>query len=271
MTKEYDMNAKPVTAPGLVAMKNRHEKISVLTAYDYPSGRIADEAGMDVVLVGDSLGMVVLGYETTLQVTMEDMVRHTGAVSRGVRRAMIVADMPFMSYQANDEEALRNAARLIVEGGAHAVKLEGGERTVSAIIKIIDAGIPVVGHLGMTPQSVNVFGGFREQGRDQAQAERIKRDALLLQESGVCAVVLEKIPASLAAEITSQLTIPTIGIGAGAGCDGQVLVMHDVLGLFDKFTPPFAKQYASIWQTMLDAFKAYNSEVKSGEFPEGSR
>lgn len=262
------MTLKPVTAPELTAMKARGEKISMLTAYDYPSGRLADEAGVDVVLVGDSLGMVVLGYETTLQVTMEDMVRHTAAVSRGVRRALIATDMPFLSYQVNTEEALRNAGRLVVEAGAQAVKLEGGERTAEAITKIVGAGIPVIGHLGMTPQSVNVFGGFKEQGKDEWQADRIRRDALVLQDAGVCAIVLEKIPPALAGEITKSLDIPTIGIGAGPDCDGQVLVMHDVLGLFDKFTPPFAKQYADLRQVMLEAFKAYNSEVKSGKFPE---
>ena len=264
------MTPKSVTAPELTAMKGRGEKISILTAYDYPSGRLADEAGVDVVLVGDSLGMVVLGYETTLRVTMEDMVRHTAAVGRGVRRALIAADMPFLSYQINAEEALRNAGRLVVEGGAHAVKLEGGERTVDAITKIVEAGIPVIGHLGMTPQSVNVFGGFKEQGRDEWQADRIRRDALLLQDAGVSAIVSKRSPPALAGEITESLDIPTIGIGAGPDCDGQVLVMHDVIGLFDKFTPPFAKQYADVRQVMLDAFKAYNDEVKSGKFPERS-
>jgi 3-methyl-2-oxobutanoate hydroxymethyltransferase len=261
------MKGKPVTAPDLAAIKARGEKISMLTAYDYPSGRLVDEAGIDIALVGDSLGMVVLGYDNTLQVTMEDMIRHTAAVSRGVKRALIAADMPFLSYQINDEEALRNAGRLIVEGGAHVVKLEGGERVAGTIRKIVDAGIPVIGHLGMTPQSVYAFGGFKEQGADPSQAGRIKQEALLLQESGVSAIVLEKIPAPLAAEITASIAIPTIGIGAGPDCDGQVLVMHDVLGLYDKFTPPFARQYAHLWQTTLEAFKTYNDEVKSGKFP----
>ena len=197
------------------------------------------------------------------------MVRHTAAVTRGVKRALVAADMPFLSFQVSAEEALRNAGRLVVEGGAQAVKLEGGERATQAIVKIVEAGIPVIGHLGMTPQSVNAFGGFKEQGRDEWQADRIRRDALLLQDAGVCAIVLEKIPPALAGEITASLDIPTIGIGAGPDCDGQVLVMHDVLGLFDKFTPPFAKQYADLWQVILEAFKAYNSEVKSGEFPKG--
>lgn len=262
------MDSKKITAPGLAEMKARGEKISMLTAYDYPSGRIVDDAGLDVALVGDSLGMVVLGYETTLQVTMDDMLRHTAAVARGVKRALIAADMPFLSYQVNDDDALRNAGRLVSEAGANAVKLEGGERTAHTIRRIVDTGIPVIGHLGMTPQSVNVFGGFKEQGKTSSQAEIIKRDALILQDAGVCAIVLEKVPSELAAEITSSLTIPTIGIGAGPDCDGQVLVIHDVIGLFDKFTPPFAKRYANIRQATLDALMSYNNDVKAGSFPE---
>ncbi|MCX6344732.1 MAG: 3-methyl-2-oxobutanoate hydroxymethyltransferase [Armatimonadetes bacterium] len=261
------MKLKPVTAPSLCAMKARSEKISMLTAYDYPSGRLVDEAGIDVALVGDSLGMVVLGYENTLQVTMADMIRHTAAVARGVKRALIVVDMPFLSYQVNVEEALRNAGRLVVEGGAQAVKLEGGDRSADAITKIVDAGIPVVGHLGMTPQSVNVMGGFVEQGMDEWSAHWLRQGALQLQSCGVCAIVLEKIPADLAGEISESLEIPTIGIGAGPKCDGQVLVMHDILGMYDKFVPPFAKQYTNLWQPTLEAFKAYNKEVKNGEFP----
>lgn len=262
------MISNKVTAPGLAAMKARGEKISTLTAYDYPWGRLVDEAGIDVALVGDSLGMVVLGYETTLQVTMEDMVRHTAAVARGAKRALVVADMPFLSYQVSDEEAIRNAGRLICEGNAEAVKLEGGAPVAGLIRKIVDIGIPVVGHIGMTPQSVLRFGGFKMQGKDAEAAARIKSEALQLEESGVSAIVLEKIPAQLAKEITESLTIPTIGIGAGPDCDGQVLVTHDILGMYDKFTPPFAKQYANLWQSTLDAFKAYSDEVKSGVFPE---
>lgn len=262
------MSSRRVTAPELLEMKSRGEKISMLTAYDYPSGRLVDEAGLDVALVGDSLGMVVLGYDNTLQVTMEDMVRHTAAVARGVKRALLATDMPFLSYQVNDDEALRNAGRLVRDGGAQAVKLEGGERIAETVHRIVEVGIPVIGHVGLTPQSVHAMGGFTTQGMDASNAARIKRDALALQDAGVCAIVLEKIPAALAEDITRSLTVPTIGIGAGPKCDGQVLVMHDVLGLYDKFTPPFAKQYASLWQISLEAFKAYNEDVKQGRFPE---
>lgn len=257
-----------VTAPGLAEMKARGEKISVLTAYDYPWARMIDEAGIDVALVGDSLGMVVLGYETTLQVTLEDMVRHTAAVARGAKRALVVADMPFMSYQVCDSEAVRSAGRLVSEGGAEAVKLEGGRAYEGAVRRIIEAGVPVIGHLGMTPQSVLEFGGFAAQGTTPESAERIKQDALLLERAGVRAIVLEKIPAQLAGEITRSLRIPTIGIGAGPECDGQVLVTHDILGMFERFTPPFAKKYADVRQVTLDAFRAFGSDVKEGRFPE---
>ncbi len=210
--------------------------------------------------------MVVLGYETTLQVTMEDMVRHTAAVARGAKRALVVADMPFLSYQASDEDAIRNAGRLVQEGGAQVVKLEGGGGVVEIIRRIVEIGIPVMGHVGLTPQSVHQL-GYRTQGADAANAERIAKEALALQHAGVCAVVLEKVPSELAARITSELTIPTIGIGAGPGCDGQVLVTHDILGMYDRFVPPFIKQYANLWQATLDAFKAYNNDVKQGLFP----
>lgn len=260
------MNRNRVTAASLAEMKARGERISVLTAYDYVWGRLIDEAGIDVALVGDSLGMVLLGYETTLQVTMDDMVRHTAAVARGAQRALIVSDMPFLSYQANDDEAVRNAGRLLQEGGAQVVKLEGGARVVETIRRIVETGIPVMGHVGLTPQSVHQI-GYRTQGTDAENADRIKREARALQQAGVCAVVLEKIPWKLASEISKMLTIPTIGIGAGPFCDGQVLVTHDILGLYDKMTPPFAKQYANLWQVTLDAFKAYNTEVKEGSFP----
>ncbi len=260
------MKQDNVSAFELTRMKGRGEKISVLTAYDYAWGRIIDEAGIDVALVGDSLGMVVLGYETTLQVTMEDMVRHTAAVARGAKRALVVADMPFLTYQASDEDAIRNAGRLVQEGGAQVVKLEGGGSVVESIRRIVEIGIPVMGHVGLTPQSVHQL-GYRTQGADAANAERIAKEALALQQAGVCAVVLEKVPSELAARITSELTIPTIGIGAGPGCDGQVLVTHDILGMYDRFVPPFVKQYANFWQATLDAFKAYNNDVKQGSFP----
>ncbi|MHB9038418.1 MAG: 3-methyl-2-oxobutanoate hydroxymethyltransferase [Armatimonadota bacterium] len=263
------MNKKKVTAPGLAEMKARGEKISVLTAYDYAMGRILDDAGVDVALVGDSLGRVVLGYESELKVTMEDMIRHCGAVSRGVRRALLVCDMPFLSYQIGEEDALRNAGRLVQEGNAEAVKLEGGEHMAATIRRIILAGIPVVGHLGLTPQSVHQLGGVRRKvGKDPEGAEKIKRDALVLQDAGVCAVVLEAIPAALAKEVTDSLAIPTIGIGSGPDCDGQVLVSHDLLGLFDKFKPSFVKQYADLWQITLEAFEDYSRDVKEGKFPE---
>lgn len=247
-------------------MKTRGEKISVLTAYDYPGGRLVEEAGIDVALVGDSLGRVVLGYDSELPVTMEDMVRHAAAVARGVRRAMVVVDMPFMSYQASEEEAIRNAGRLAAEANAHAVKVEG-VYALGTIRKIVDIGIPVFGHLGLTPQSVNVFGGLKMQGRDPEGAARIKAEALDLQDAGVCAIVLEAIPAKLAKEVTENLAIPTIGIGAGPDCDGFVLVQHDILNMYEKLKPSYVKQYADVWQVSLDAFKAYNSDVKEGKFP----
>lgn len=261
------MEQKKVTAPSLMEMKARGEKISVLTAYDYAFGRLADEAGIDVALVGDSMGMVVLGYETTLQVTMEDMLRHSAAVARGAKRALVVADMPFMSYQVSEEDALRNAGRLMKEAGVQAVKLEGSDHIARIVERIVDTGIPVMGHVGLTPQSVHQFGGFRMQGKDAENADRIRREARALQEAGAFAVVLEAIPSALAAEITAELAIPTIGIGAGPDCDGQVLVVHDMLGLNDRHVPSFVKQYASLWQISLDAIKAYDSDVKEGRFP----
>jgi 3-methyl-2-oxobutanoate hydroxymethyltransferase len=261
------MDTKPVTVPRLMEMKSRGEKISVLTAYDYAWGRLIDEAGIDVALVGDSLGMVVLGYDSTLQVTMSDMLRHTAAVARGAKRAMVVADMPFLSYQVDDDEAVMNAGRLVAEAGAQAVKLEGGGPVAEIVERIVSVGIPVWGHVGMTPQSVHQFGGYRMQGKDEKNAERIKREAIELQEAGACAIVLELIPSELAREITESLDIPTIGIGAGPYCDGQVLVTHDMLGMYDKFVPSFVKQYANLWETTLRAFKAYNQDVKSGKFP----
>jgi len=262
------MSLNVITAPELIAMKTRGEKISVLTAYDYAWGRLIDDAGIDVALVGDSLGMVVLGYENTLLVTMEDMIRHTAAVARGAKRALVVGDMPFMSYQISENEAVRNAGRLIQEGNAGAVKLEGGAHMAATIRKIVDIGIPVVGHIGMTPQSVHQYGGFRKQGKDEANAVRIKNDALTIQDAGVCAIVLEAIPSELAAYITESVHVPTIGIGAGPDCDGQVLVAHDMLGLYDKTVPSYVKQYCNLWDTTLDAFKAYNEEVKGAKFPQ---
>lgn len=257
-----------VTAPLLRAMKERKEKITVLTAYDYPTGKLLDEAGIDVALVGDSLGMVVLGYDNTLSVTMEDMLHHTAAVARGVERALIVADMPFMSYQITVEDAIRNAGRFIQEAGAHAVKIEGGKAMAPTIERIVSLGIPVMAHLGFTPQSIHQFGGAKLQGKEEAAALRMQEDARAVQEAGAFAVVLELIPHDLAARITHDLTIPTIGIGAGPECDGQVQVAHDAIGLYDKFTPKHAKQYVKLWDQILEAYKTYAEEVRSGAFPE---
>lgn len=262
------MDKQRVTAPSLMEMKARGEKISMITAYGYPWARLADEAGIDILLVGDSLGMVVLGYDDTLHVTMEDMVRHTAAVARGTSRALVVSDMPFLSFQVNEEEAIRNAGRLIREGGAQAVKMEGGEHILGAIRRIVDIGIPVMGHVGLTPQSVHQFGGYKMQGKDAENAERIRLEAMALQDAGVFAVVLEAIPAALAREITTALAVPTIGIGAGPDCDGHVLVSHDMLGLYDKHVPSFVKQYANLRQVTLDAFRAYNADIKEGRYPE---
>lgn len=262
------MDVKRITAPGLMEMKARGEKISMITAYGYPWAKLADEAGIDVLLVGDSLGNVVLGYENTLHVTMEDMVRHTGAVARGAKRALVVADMPFLSYQVSTEEAIRNAGRLIKEANAHAVKMEGSDHIVGTIKRLVEIGIPVMGHVGLTPQSVHQFGGYKMQGKDAENAERIRQEALALQDAGVFGIVLEAIPAALAKDITGSLAVPTIGIGAGPDCDGHVLVSHDMLGLYDGHVPSFVKQYANLWQITSDAFKEYNADVKERRYPE---
>jgi 3-methyl-2-oxobutanoate hydroxymethyltransferase len=255
------------TAATLMAQKQSGERIAMLTAYDYTTARIADECGVNSILVGDSLGMVMLGYDTTLPVTMEDMIHHTKAVSRGAQNAFIVADMPFMSYQTSVYDAVLNAGRLIKEGGAHAVKLEGGAEVCEQIKAIVNSSIPVVAHLGLTPQSVNAFGGFKVQGKTYERAKQIVEDALKIQEAGACAVVLECVPAALAKIITETLVIPTIGIGAGNGCDGQVLVYQDALGLTTGHTPKFAKKFADVGALMREGIKAYIEETKSGEFP----
>lgn len=248
-------------------MKAKGEKIAVLTAYDFPFARIMDQAGIDVVLVGDSAGVVTAGYDTTLPVTMEEMLYHTRAVVRGVSRALVVADMPFLSYQVDLSEARRNAGLLIKEGGAQAVKLEGGVHVADTIRAIVAMDVPVVGHIGLTPQSIHRMGGYRVQGREEAQAEQLREDAKAVAEAGACAVVLEGIPATLATEITAEIPIPTIGIGAGPGCDGQVLVIHDILGLCEKYSPKFVKRYADISGTIRTGIDAYIREVKAGEFP----
>lgn len=248
-------------------MKDEGTKISMLTAYDYSTAKLVDEAGINSILIGDSLGMVMLGYEDTLSVTMEDMIHHTAAVARGAKNALVIADMPFMSYEVSAEEAVANAGRLMKEGRANAVKLEGGVRVAEQIHAITKAGIPVCAHIGLTPQSVNAFGGFKVQGKTAEAAQKMVDDALAVQEAGAFAVVLECVPAKLAALISEKLTIPTIGIGAGAGCDGQVLVYQDMLALFSDFKPKFVKHFGNIGPQMTAAFKAYDEEVKAGTFP----
>lgn len=261
------MTRQRMTAPRARQMKWEGQRIVMVTAYDYPGAAAAEAAGVDMILVGDSLGMVVLGHETTLPVTMDDMVHHTRAVRRGAKQTMVVADLPFLSYHVSPEEAVRNAGRLVQEAGADAVKLEGGSERLAEIRKIVDAQIPVMGHLGLTPQSVHHFGGFRVQGRDAAGARRILEDALRLEAAGCFAIVLEAVPAEVAAYVTERLTIPTIGIGAGPGCDGQVLVMHDLLGMSPRQGPKFVKRYADAYSLMVEGLSAYASEVRSGEFP----
>lgn len=242
-------------------------KISVLTAYDYVMAQILDQAGLQMILVGDSLGMTVLGYDTTLPVTLEDMLHHTAAVSRGVESALVVGDMPFMSFQGSIDDAVLNAGRFLKEAGADAVKIEGGEIRCDLIARMVQNGIPVMGHLGLTPQSVKAT-GYAVQGREDEGRERMKREARLLQEAGVFCLVLESVPAALAAEITDALDIPTIGIGAGPGCDGQVLVVQDMLGMFEKIKPSFVKRYAELGKEMKVAVEHYRKEVESGEFPD---
>jgi 3-methyl-2-oxobutanoate hydroxymethyltransferase len=263
---KIDLRPARVTVTKLKAMKGRGEKITMLTAYDYSSARIADEAGIDTLLVGDSLGMVMLGYESTVRVTMDEMLHHTKAVSRGAHHALVVGDMPFMSYSVGPEEALRNAARFLQEGGAQAVKLEGAADT-SIVERMVASGIPVMGHLGLTPQSINVFGGHKIQGKTRNAAARMLRDALALEQAGAFALVLETVPTSLATLISQRLSIPTLGIGAGAGCDGQVQVLHDLLGWYPDFTPKHARKYADLASTLSSAFHEYMQDVREGRFP----
>lgn len=248
--------------------KEKGEKLTMLTAYDYSTARLIDGAGVDAILVGDSLGNVILGYEDTLSVTVEDMIHHGAAVSRGAKEALVVIDMPFMSYQTSVYDAVVNAGRLMKEGRAGAVKLEGGEAVCPQIKAITDAGIPVMAHLGLTPQSINAFGGFKVQGKTEAAAKKLIEDALAVQEAGAFALTLECVPDKLARLITDKLSIPTIGIGAGNGCDGQVLVYADMLGMFSDFTPKFVRRFAETGQVMTDAFKAYIAAVKDGSYPE---
>src|SRR3990172_8466928 len=247
--------------------KKNGQPITMLTAYDYPTALAVDRAGIDAILVGDSLGMVVLPYPNTLPVTMEDMLHHSRAVFRGASQAMLIGDMPFMSYQVSVQQAVANAGRFLQEAGMDAVKLEGGHHRAEAVRQIVAAGIPVMGHLGLTPQSVNIFGGFRPQARTSSAAKQLIDDAFALEEAGVFSLVLESVPARLAQWISQKLNIPTIGIGAGLGCDGQVLVTHDLLGFFDRFTPKFVKQYASLHSIMAEAFTSFKEDVEKHHFP----
>ncbi|MFH0803444.1 MAG: 3-methyl-2-oxobutanoate hydroxymethyltransferase [bacterium] len=263
------MDIHKVTIPSLLKKKKEKKKISVLTAYDYPMARLMDEAGIDILLIGDSMGMVLLGYENTLPVTMDEMLPHIKAVSRATRQAMVIADMPFMSYQAGNEEAVRNAGRMIKEGGADGVKIEGGLVALDQIAAVVRAGIPVMGHIGLTPQSISLLGGYRVQGKTREEAVRIVKEASALEQTGVFSIVLECIPGNLAGIITDRLLIPTIGIGAGPSCDGQVLVSHDMLGMFSGFTPRHTKKFADLNPLVKEAFQRYRSEVEEGLFPGG--
>jgi len=248
-------------------MKPKGEKITMLTAYDYATAKIVDEAGVPLILVGDSLGMVVLGYESTIPVTIEEMLHHTKAVVRGTRQAMVIGDMPFMTYHISVEDALYNAGRFIQEGGAQAVKLEGGVTVAEKVRRIVDCGIPVMGHIGLTPQSIHQLGGYKVRGKTEETAAKLIDDARSLEEAGAFAVVLETVPAQLAALITQSISIPTIGIGAGIGCDGQVQVINDILGSFTDFVPKHAKQYARLTDIIRNAVTEYHNEVKAGTFP----
>ncbi len=266
--------ARQVTTRLVVEMKQRGEKIAMLTGYDFTTARLLDLAGVDIVLVGDSASNVFAGNDTTLPITLDEMIYHTKAVVRGVKsatgRAMIVADMPFMSYQLSSEDALKNAGRLMKETGCHAIKLEGGRAVIGSVKRIVDAGIPVMGHLGLTPQSIYKFGSYKVRAKEQREAEELRSDAGLLEEAGAFSIVLEKIPKALAEEVSRAISIPTIGIGAGAGCDGQVLVVNDMLGLNNEFSPRFVRRYANLEQTISDAVKTYVADVRSGMFPNAS-
>ncbi|MHB8172469.1 MAG: 3-methyl-2-oxobutanoate hydroxymethyltransferase, partial [Thermincolia bacterium] len=257
-----------VTTATLRKMKEEGQKITVLTAYDYSMAKILDKAEIDVLLVGDSLGMVMLGYDSTLPVTMEDMLHHVKAVNRAASRAMVIADLPFMSYHLGLTESLRNAGRFIQEGGAQAVKLEGGQEVAETVRAMVKAGIPVMGHLGLTPQQVNQLGGYFIQGKDEGAARKILDDALALEEAGVFSIVLECIPAPVAEFITTKVKVPTIGIGAGPHCDGQVLVTQDMLGIYNDITPKFVKQFSSVHEAIKEGLQQYKDEVKKGIFPE---
>jgi 3-methyl-2-oxobutanoate hydroxymethyltransferase len=261
------MKAQRVTIHTLRQMKERGEKIAVLTAYDATFARLFDESGADMLLVGDSLGMVIQGHDTTLPVTLDEIIYHTRAVMRGVRRAHVIGDMPFMTYQASIEQGLENAGRLMKEGGCHSIKLEGGAQHAELVRRLVASGIPVMGHIGLTPQSFHQLGGFKVQGRDTGGRERLLADARALEEAGAYALVLEAIPADIAREITDALSIPTIGIGAGVGCDGQVLVSYDMLGMDESFKPRFVRRFATLGDTIKDAVAQYVGEVRASTFP----
>ncbi len=259
-----------ITPKHIMSYRETGRKITMLTAYDYSMARMVDSAGIDIILVGDSLGMVVLGYDSTVPVTMDDMLHHCRAVSRGTKNAMVVGDMPFMSYQVSKKEAVRNAGRFIKEAGCHAVKLEGGREMASTISRIVTAGIPVMGHIGLTPQTATALGGYKVQGKDLESARKLLKDAEAVDGSGAFALVLECVPDTVAKLITERISIPTIGIGAGPWCDGQVLVTHDLLGMFDKFCPSFVKQYAKLSESIKEALSAFIDEVGQGAFPDAA-
>ncbi len=258
---------KKVTVPSLIKMKEKGEKIAVLTAYDFLMAEMLDEAGIDIILVGDSMGMVVAGFQSTLPVTMDMMIHHVSAASRGTKRALLVADMPFLSFQKSIAETIGNAGRFLQEAGAEAVKIEGGEIVAETIQKLVNYGIPVMAHLGLIPQSINKFGAYDLIGKDQKTAEKLLAEAKIIEQAGAFSVVLEKIPANLAKEISQSIKIPTIGIGAGKFCDGQVLVSHDMLGIFDKFKPKFVRRYAQLGDEMRTSFSRYVEDVKKNRFP----
>jgi 3-methyl-2-oxobutanoate hydroxymethyltransferase len=261
--KEY----KRITTKTLVDMKSRGEKISMLTAYDYTMAKIVDNAGIDVILVGDSASNVMAGHETTLPITLDQMIYHASSVIRAIKRSLVVVDLPFGTYQSDPMEALRSAIRIMKESGAHAVKMEGGKEIQKSIKRILNAGIPVMGHLGLTPQSIYKFGTYTVRAKEEAEAEKLKEDALMLEKTGCFAIVLEKVPAKLAAEVAKSVTIPIIGIGAGGGVDGQVLVTHDMLGMTHEFNPRFLRRYLDLFAEMTNAFTQYKEDVKSGDFP----
>ncbi len=261
------MERRKVTIPDIRKKKLEGRKITMLTAYDYPSGRLIDEAGMDMILVGDSLAMTVLGYESTIPVTMDEMVHHSKAARRGIKYALLIGDMPFMTYNIGEKETIRNAGRFIKEGGCGAVKIEGGSEMSGTVKALVRSGIPVLGHIGLTPQTATQLGGFKVQGKDAKSARRLIDSAVALEKAGCFALVLECVPDKLAELITSKLEIPTIGIGAGPYCDGQVLVTNDMIGMYDRFTPKFVKKYADLWPQLTNAFRRYREDVEGGKFP----